>query len=139
MSAPALSTGHPLEVSVVAGGEATGGAYALLEVRAAAGTVLPPHVALRHDDLLVVLAGELEVETRTGISVLAAGEHVSLARRLPRRLCARTDVHVLVLTLPAGLEALADLPSLPSLDGDDLAALLAAAGISLLPRAWRPT
>jgi quercetin dioxygenase-like cupin family protein len=122
-------------VDVMAAGAATGGAYALLDVRAAAGAALAPHVALRHEDLLLVLEGELEVETRDGVRVLGAGEHVSLARRAPRRFRAVSDVHVLVLTVPAGLDELADLVS-ASLDSDDLAALLAAAGISLLPRAY---
>jgi len=125
-----------LAVEVVAGGAATGGAYALLDIRAAAGTALAPHVALRHDHVLLVLAGDLEVETRAGVRVLGAGEHIGLERRAPQRLRALTDVRVLVLTVPAGLEALADLASVPPPDPDDLAALLAAAGISLLPKAW---
>lgn len=125
-----------LVVDVMAGGAVTSGAYALLDVRAAAGAELSPHVALRHDDLLHVLGGELEVETRDGVRVLGAGEHVALARRAPRRLRAVTDVHVLVLTVPAGLDDLADLVGEP-VDADDLAALLAAAGVTLLPRASR--
>jgi len=124
-----------LVVDVVAGGAVTGGAYALLDVRAAAGTALAPHVALRHDDVLLVLEGELELETGEGVRVLGAGEHASLVRRTPRRFRAASDVHVLVLTVPAGLDDLADLVG-ASLDEDDLAAVLAAAGISLLPRAY---
>jgi quercetin dioxygenase-like cupin family protein len=124
----------PAEVTVIAAGPATGGAYALLDVRAAAGTVLAPHVAHRHDDVLLVLSGELEVETGAGVSVLRAGEHVALARRAPRRLCALDDLRVVVLSVPAGLEQLADLLAGPAPEADDLAALLTVAGISLLSR-----
>lgn len=127
-----------LVVDVIAGGAATGGAYALLDVRAAAGAALAPHVALRHDAVLYVLEGELELETGDGIRTLGVGGQAALARRAPRRVRAVSDVRVLALTVPAGLDELSDLVGEP-LDGDDLAALLAAAGISLLPRAWRPS
>jgi quercetin dioxygenase-like cupin family protein len=120
-----------LAVDVVAGGAATGGAYSLVEVRATAGTTLPPHVAL-HDDLVVVLEGELEVQTWAGERVLAAGEQIALARRTPRRLRALSEVRVLVLSTPAGADTLAELVGRPAPVPDDLAALLAAAGVSLL-------
>ncbi len=131
----APSGNHPaaLEISVAA----EAGDYAVLDVRAAAGLVLPPHVALHHDGLVHVLAGEVEVVLPAERVTLRAGDHRSLPRRTPRRLQVLTDTHLLVLTMPSGLERLAKLLQPPLPDPDDLAALLAAAGISLLPRGWR--
>lgn len=111
-------------------------AYSVTEIRAPAGASLPPHVYENEDSVLVVLAGEIEAVLATGRSVLHAGESLSLPRAQPRRLHVLADARLLCVSMPAGLERLADLigPSAP--DEDDRAALLTAAGVALLPAGW---
>jgi len=126
---------EPLAVELIADGRANGGAYVVLDVRAPAGTELPPHVASREDAAILVIAGELGAvlpdETRT----YAAGEVLCLPRGAPRRLWARTDVHVVALARPASAR-LIDLVSPPAPSPDDLAVLLLAAGVDVLPATW---
>jgi quercetin dioxygenase-like cupin family protein len=126
-----------LDVTLVAGGERTGGAYAVLDVRAPVGTILASHVALEQDAFLLLLEGELEITLPGERRTLRAGEHVSLVRGVPRRVAVLADARALVTLTPAGLERLADLARPPVPEPDDLAALLSVAGVSLLPRTWR--
>jgi quercetin dioxygenase-like cupin family protein len=125
-----------LQVTTVAAGAANGGAYMVLDVRARAGAALPPHLTSREDVALLVIAGQLEAVLADGRRVAAEGQAVSLPRGAPRRLAALTDLRLLCLAAPAGLEQLADVLAGPLGDPDDRAALLTAAGISLLPAAW---
>jgi mannose-6-phosphate isomerase-like protein (cupin superfamily) len=125
-----------LHVEVVADGDASGGAYAVLNVRAEAGTALRPHVSHREDTLLFVLEGELEVVCADERRTLAAGDQLTLPRSTPRRMRALGDVWLLCLAIPAGIELLHDLTEPPAPDPDDVAARLSAAGIDLLPQAW---
>ncbi|WP_036725550.1 cupin domain-containing protein [Patulibacter minatonensis] len=124
-------------VEVVAGRESTGGAYALFDVRAPAGTAIPPH---RHQDrvsTLLLLEGRLRVLHDAGWTALDPGDVARIEPSEPCRLEAQADVRLLVLTVPAGLEALTGLAGATTApDPDDVAALLAASGVALLPSAW---
>jgi quercetin dioxygenase-like cupin family protein len=125
-----------LHVDVVAGGDASGGAYAVLDVHAPAGTVLRPHVSTREDTIVFVLEGELDAVVGGARRTLREGEQVLLPRAVPRRLAAASDVWLLCLAIPAGIELLRDLADPPAQDPDDVAARLSHAGIDLLPQAW---
>lgn len=122
----------PPTFTLVAGDDA----YAVVDVRAAAGSVLPPHVASLQDGALVVLEGAIEVICDDGPRHVGPGELVALPRARPRRIAVVADTRVLCLSVPAGLERLTGLVGDPALDPDDLAANLAAAGVDLLPATW---
>ncbi len=126
----------PVRVSVVSGSALSDGAYAVFDIRAPAGAVIPPHVRAHQDAVLLVVTGELQVACGDTRQTLGRGDTAALPRDVACRVDARTDVHLLCLAMPAGLEDLADLVADQSLELDDIAALLAAAGITLLPRAW---
>ena len=125
-----------LTVDVVTDGRSSGGAYALLDVRAAADTVLPPHAPSREDGTLIVLEGRVELVLARERSVLGPGDQAFLRRSLPRRLCVLTDARLLWLVVPAGIERLLAVLDPPGADPDDVAALLAGAGVALLPSRW---
>lgn len=127
-----------VSVDVVADGSASGGDYALLDVRAEAGLVLPAHVLSREDLALYVLRGELEVVLAGRRHPLSAGAQLALPRGVPRRVRVLANARVLCLAVPSGCHALAVLLAPPIPERDDLAALLAAAGVTLLPAAWDP-
>ena len=126
----------PVRVDVAAGGGADDRAYALLDVRAPAGTLLPPHAASREDGVLVVLSGRVEVVMAGRRRIVATGGMIALPRATPRRLEVLEDARLLCLAVPAGIELLAGLVQPPVPDPDDRAVLLAAAGIDVLPVAW---
>ncbi len=121
-------------VELVAGGR--DGDYAVLEVRAPAGAALPPHVSSRQDGVVLVLEGELDVRVGEERRFVAAGGALELPHSRPRRVEVLADARLLCLTAPAGLERLAEAIADPSVESDDLAALLAAEGVALLPRGW---
>ena len=122
-----------MRIDVLTDGDANGGAYAVLDVRADAGTTVRPHVSHREDTLLFVLEGDLEVLVGDERRTLHPGDEALLPRHAPRRLTAASDVWVLCLAIPAGIERLHDLADN---EPDDVAARLSAAGIDLLPQAW---
>lgn len=127
---------HLIAIDVVADGRTTGAPYAVLELHAPTGTALAPHVLTQEDLTVLVLDGELEVVTGDGRTTVGPGAPLLLPRDVPRRLHARTDVHALGVVVPARTALLGLVrPPLPA--GDDLAALLAAAGVGVLPATWR--
>jgi quercetin dioxygenase-like cupin family protein len=125
-----------LRVDVVAGNASTGGACALLEVRAPAGTAVPPHSHRAGKRTVLLLDGRVELVRGTERSVLGPGDLTRLSSGSPCRMTALTEVRLLVLAVPAGLDGPADLVRPGSVpDPDDVAALLSVAGVSLLPTA----
>ncbi len=108
--------------------------YTLLDARLDAGVVVPPHVARDEDVVVHVVAGEVEVGVDGSATRLAAGQGLWLPRGRPRRLHAVTAARLLVSAVPGGAEALAAIAADDSIDGDDRAALLAAAGVVRVPR-----
>lgn len=127
------SPSHPVTISVLAGGEATDGAYAVIDIRARAGFALPPHVLCRDEARLVVLAGAVDVDLGDEHLRLEGGDQAVLPVAVPRCLRVVTDARVVAILVPAGLECLLGVTAPPLPDPDDLAAHLAAAGVTLLP------
>ena len=124
---------RPIEADVVVAGDATGGDYALLDIRLAAGAAVPAHVLTREDALLVVLDGAPVVRVGPDRHELDRGEQLAVPRGAPRAVEAPAPARLLCLLRPAGGEALADLLRPPRLAADDVAAQLAVAGARLLP------
>lgn len=128
----------PIVVTVVVSARQSGGAYALLDVRAAGDTALDPHVVRQEDLLLYVLTGDLVVVLDGRRYALAAGDLLALPRRVPRALRLSSGTRALCLVTPAGVERLASLAADPAVTADDRLALLAAADVQMLPRSlWR--
>lgn len=123
----------PVTISVLAGGETTGGAYAVIDIRVPAGFSLPPHVLCRDEARLVVLAGSVDVDLGDERLRLESGDQAVLPSAVPRCVRVVTDARVLAVVMPAGLERLLAMTGPPLPDPDDLAAHLAAAGVTLLP------
>jgi len=121
------------EVDVVVDRRASAGAYALLDVRAAAGAVVPRHVAAAEEVVVQLLGGRIELLLGRERRELTSGDRTAIPRGVPRAARVVEPVRALLLLLPAGAEQLALLLGDPPADADDLAALLAAAGISRLP------
>jgi quercetin dioxygenase-like cupin family protein len=137
-------------VRIVADGDASEGAYALLEVRAPFGAGLPHHVHQHEDETVHVLDGRLDVTVDGRTQLVGPGGSVRLPRGVPHRvLAASAEARFLVVCVPAGLEAFVRATgdrvgpgATPSgarlaLD-DDLAALLAVAGLRFLPHLPEP-
>lgn len=128
----------PIVVTIVVSAQQSGGAYALLDVRASGDTALDPHVVRQEDLLLYVLTGDLVVVLDGRRYALAAGDLLALPRRVPRAVCFASDTHALLLVRPGGAERLASLAADPAVTADDRLALLAAADVQMLPRSlWR--
>jgi quercetin dioxygenase-like cupin family protein len=132
-----MSSPHPVPAAtVVAAGDGTANRYALLEVAAPAGAATPHHVHRQEDLVVIVISGSLVLVEDGGSRRLTAGDHALLRANVPWRARAEQDSRVLAVLLPAGAERLAAV--LPSVtDGEDRAALLAAAGIHVVPIAAR--
>lgn len=132
--ARAASLRPPLAVTPVAAD--ADAAYTLFELLAPAGAALPPHLCARHDATLTVLSGEVEVVLADERRLLGAGSQLRLQRGRPRRIAVVADARLLCLSIPAGLELLAEALAEPAADRDDLAALLTDHGVSVLPVGW---
>jgi quercetin dioxygenase-like cupin family protein len=118
--------------TVVVTGEGTADRYAVLDVAAPAGAATPHHVHRQEDLAVIVITGALELVEDGRRRRLAAGDHALLRANVPWRARAEQDSRVLAVLLPAGAERLAAI--LPEVtDGEDRAALLAAAGIHVVP------
>jgi quercetin dioxygenase-like cupin family protein len=108
-------------------------AYSVVDVRLAAGVRIPPHVN-RDEDLVVhLVGGEVELVLDGDGRRLLAGAAAAIPRGRPRRLTALTDAHLLLTSVPGGIHGLAAIATDVSLDPDDRAALLAAAGVVRVP------
>ena len=124
-------------ITIVAGKEATGGAYALLDYELAPGFAsLPPHTHQREDEVLYVLEGRLLVRCGAGERLLGPGEFIQLPRGVvhAQRNPGQEPVRFLALLLPAGFEqCLEDLDTLLgeclAFSADTIAPLLARHGV----------
>ena len=121
-----------LSATVVAAGAGTADSFAVLEASLGPGAVIPNHVH-RHEDVhLLALSGALSVVRDGCPQRVRTGEHVRLHAGQPWGARALDGSRLLVLFVPAGAERLAA-PLLAAHDADDRAALLAAAGIHVVP------
>ena len=129
------STGALLIVKADA--ESTGGAFALVDLRAAPGYETPFHVHRREDEHFYVLDGEMECVHGDG-ETLTAGPHdtVFLPRDVPHgfRVVSDGPLRILATVTPAGLEAFfvdvgeeAETLDLPAPADPDVAAVATAA------------
>jgi len=128
----AMTISPPFAIDVVVDAQASDGAYALLDVRAAAGAAVPRHVGAGEEVAVHLLAGRVELRVGRETRMLRAGDHLLLPRGIPRGARVAEDARLLLLLVPAGAERLAPLLDDPPA-ADDLAALLAAAGLARLP------
>ena len=136
-------------VDLVVDSSATGRSYALMDVRARAGTRIAHHLHRREDETLQVLYGELDVWLDGERRAVGAGGHVFLPRGIPHGftvtsgearflwLCAPGGIDGVVRAMgePAGGAVLPPAGSIPldPLALDDAAAILSAAEVTLLP------
>lgn len=129
----AASTQVPFEVDVIVDARTSHGAYALLDVRAAAGAAMPRHVGTRERVIVQVLSGVIELTIAGEPRLLGPEDHAELPAGAPRSARVLAAARLLLLFVPGGAERLAELAAEPPLDADDVAALLAAAGFTKLP------
>lgn len=91
---------------VVLDGADTGGAYALVEERAALGALTPRHVHAREAETFIVLDGALEGWCEGRLSLVEAGSmiHLPAGREHAFRIASAT-AHFYTLITPAGFES----------------------------------
>jgi mannose-6-phosphate isomerase-like protein (cupin superfamily) len=86
-------------------GEATGGAYSLCELRAAAGSMPPLHVHHRDDEAFYVLEGELTLFVGERERALSAGRAAVAPRGTPHTYRIQSaEARLLVVNSPAGFD-----------------------------------
>src|SRR3954453_9140981 len=92
--------------TVKAGGEDTGGAFALIEVLVPPQSGPPPHIHRREDEAFYVLEGEFEVHVDGRRLVAGPGTWGTLAKRSPHyfRNVGPAPAKMLILATPAGLD-----------------------------------
>lgn len=110
-----------------------GPAYSIVDVRLEAGVRIPSHVNQGEDLVVHVVEGEVELVLDRRGERLSAGAAAAVGRGRPRRLTALTGARLLLTSVPGGIEGLAGIAADVSLDADDRAALLAAAGVVRVP------
>lgn len=127
-----------MELTIALDGGATGGTRSLCVLVAQPGARLPRRRHTREDVTVLVCGGEAEVVTVDGRRVLARGDRADVPRGSTFGLRATSATPaVLALELrPAGFETTLEAVSTQTpderLDPDDVAALLAAAGVTLV-------
>ena len=92
--------------TIKAGGEETGGAFALIEALVPPGGGPPPHVHRREDEAFYVLEGEVEFHVEGRPIAAGPGAWVTLARGSLHRFQNVGDrpARMLIVVTPAGLE-----------------------------------
>jgi quercetin dioxygenase-like cupin family protein len=127
-----------LTATVLADGPGTGGRYLLADVTGARGARVPSHVHANEDEWLLVLDGELRVRVDGGERLVGPAEPVVLPRGVPHAVAVVSErARFLTLWDPAGLEDMLRLLADPAPDArplprDDVAALLARGGVTLV-------
>jgi uncharacterized cupin superfamily protein len=124
-----------VHVEVLAGGATCEGKWVLIQIRAPRDTTFPAHRPTREDVTLVIVEGAVELVLGDSRHSLSSGDHLDLPRDVPRRAYVKEDTTLLCLATPGEAEQLVDLPAEP----DDVAAVLAGAGVTLLPATWGVT
>lgn len=128
-----------MRLRVLVGTDQSSGQLTLCKIDAPAGVSTSVHRHEHEDEIVHVLGGALEVWTREGLRQLEPGETVRLPRGVPHRLTALgpSGARALIAFVPGGVESALLAASTDTaderLDPDDLAALLAVAGITVLP------
>lgn len=94
---------------LIATGEQTGGAYALIDMLVPPGGGPGPHSHAAFEESFYVLSGEIEVGTETGFRTAKAGDFVRIPKGgMVHQFTNKSDspAHLLCLAAPAGLERL---------------------------------
>lgn len=93
-------------VDVIAGGDQTGGAYAIFELLAPPGDEVPVHVHTDEDEAFLILDGEVTVWVGDQTRVLNQGDYALLPRLVPHcyRVSPTGSARWLAITSPAGFE-----------------------------------
>jgi len=118
-----------LHYTVALDGAATGGAYAVLDIRGDRRAGTPVHLHRNEDQVVIVLEGAVTVWHDGVTERLRPGDTLALPRDRPHRVeVEEGPARLLCLCLPAGYEAVIDAAT--SSDHDDRAALLAAVGVA---------
>ena len=126
-----------MALRVVVGAEATGGRLAICHVTGPPGSSTPVHRHEHEDEVLHVVSGEVGVWQQGARVTVGEGSSLLLRRGSPHRLTVSGDApaEFLLAFLPGGVEDAIVSASSPdpvtSLDPDDVAALLAPAGVSV--------
>jgi quercetin dioxygenase-like cupin family protein len=111
----------------------TGGALALVELRAPIGTATPPHIHRHEDQGVLVVEGVVAVTVDRGRRTLGAGRFLMLPRGVPHALeVVSPEARYLCVFTPAGHEDVLRRAAGEALSRDDLAAILATGGVELL-------
>ncbi len=92
--------------TIKAGGEETGGRYALIEMLLPPGAGPPEHTHTHEDESFYILEGEVRFESGEHVAVLSRGGFLLAPRGLPHtfRNVGPGPARVLLLVTPAGLE-----------------------------------
>lgn len=126
-----------MALRVVVGARATGGRLAICQVSGPPGSSTPVHRHEHEDEVLHVVSGEVSVWQQGSRVNVAAGASLLLPQGLPHRLTVGADgpAEFLLAFLPGGVEdaivSASSADPMATLDPDDVAALLAPAGVSV--------
>lgn len=87
-------------------GEDTNGMFTLIEEVNPPGTMIPPHVHTKEDEIFKVLEGELEVTVGNETTVLKAGDLAFAPKNVPHtwKVVGDQDCRTILSVFPAGLE-----------------------------------
>jgi quercetin dioxygenase-like cupin family protein len=92
-------------IGILADGEETGGAFALIEAVSRPGSEPPLHVHEREDELFYILEGEARVMVGEAVHNLSAGDMIFLPRGVPHTFRIKSPVaRALTWITPAGFE-----------------------------------
>lgn len=132
-----------MRLTVLMGADVTGGHFSLCALHAPPGAATAVHRHDHEDEIVAVQRGALRVWEHGETRELGPGDTMLLRKGLPHQLvcpAAAEPTDFLLAIVPGGFEtamAAASTPAAqPALDLDDVAALFAGAGVSVL--AWEP-
>jgi quercetin dioxygenase-like cupin family protein len=92
-------------ISILAGGEDTGGAFAMWEGTQRPGSEPPLHIREREDETFYILEGEVAVMVDGNVHGLTTGDTIFLPRGLPHTFRIKSSVaKVITIATPAGFE-----------------------------------
>ena len=119
-------------------GKDTNGLFTLIEEVNPPGTMIPPHVHTKEDEIFKVLEGELEVTVGGETTILKAGDLAFAPRNVPHtwKVVGDQDCKTILSVFPSGLEhmftELGELPPGPP-DFPKVAEICGRYGITFIP------
>lgn len=140
----AADLGDGLGVVFKVSGDATGGALAIVEHPFAVGTLVPPHVHTREDEISIVLEGEIGFRSEDQEVVLGAGGYIVKPRGQVHAMwnAGPVPARMIEIISPAGFEgffaALADAGEAGGTDLPTVTALADRYGLPFAEPEWLP-